>query len=172
MAEDHHPEAAERLAELIDDIRFATLTTRGADGSLRSRPMATQEERFDGALWFFTDADAAKVQEIAGDPRVNVSYAEPGRNRWVSVSGSAGVVRDRELVDRLWSAPLKAWFPDGRETPGIALLRVDVEKAEYWDAPSAKVVQLAGFVKALVTGRRIEPGENEQLDLEDASRPD
>jgi hypothetical protein len=61
---------------------------------------------------------------------------------------------------------LKAWFPDGLGDPDLALLRVRVEKAEYWDAPSSKMVQLAGFVKAIVTGQRADDlGENEKIDL-------
>jgi hypothetical protein len=42
---------------------------------------------------------------------------------------------------------------------------VDVEKAEYWDSPNSKVVQLAGFVKALVTGQEAKGGENEKVNF-------
>jgi len=37
-----------KLRELIKDMRFAMLTTAEEDGTLRSRPMATQEFDFDG----------------------------------------------------------------------------------------------------------------------------
>jgi general stress protein 26 len=155
----------EKLADIIKDIEYAMLTTAMPDGSLRSRPMATQKAPFDGTLWFFTDADSAKVHEVEGDSHVNVAYADPAHNRWVSVAGTARVVRDRAKIKELWTPPLKAWFPKGPEEPNIALLRVDVAGAEYWDAPSNKMVQLVGFVKAVVTGKRYEPGENEKIDL-------
>ncbi|MDQ3122831.1 MAG: pyridoxamine 5'-phosphate oxidase family protein [Actinomycetota bacterium] len=34
------------------------MTTVEADGSLRSRPMWTQGDEFDGSLWFFTSDEA------------------------------------------------------------------------------------------------------------------
>ena len=52
-----------KLAELIKGIKVAMLTTVCADGSLRSRPMVTQDKEFDGTLWFFTPAESPKVHE-------------------------------------------------------------------------------------------------------------
>jgi len=47
----------------------------------------------------------------------------------------------------------------------LALLKVQVEKAEYWESPSSKVVQLIGFVKAVATGKPYEGGKNEKIEL-------
>ena len=159
----------EKLEDLIKGISFAMLTTVDEDGSLRSRPMQTQEAEFNGELWFFTSASSAKVGEVQSDQRVNVSYSDPDDNRYVSLSGTASLVRDREKIKELWKPVLKAWFPKGLEDPDLALLRVKVEKAEYWDSPSSKMVQLAGFLKAIATGKRLEyAGENEKLELDPA----
>ncbi len=158
-------EAIEKLNGLIEDIDFAMLTTVDTDGVLRSRPMSTQKAEFDGELWFFTSDRTHKTEEIERDSRVNVSYAEPKDNVYVSVSGAASISKDRAKMEELWNPILKAWFPDGLETPGICLLKVDVEQAEYWDSPSSTLVQVAGFVKALVTGNRASGGENEKINL-------
>ncbi|MGH9631698.1 MAG: pyridoxamine 5'-phosphate oxidase family protein [Bryobacteraceae bacterium] len=125
-----------KLAEMIKDIPVAMLTTVEKDGSLRSRPMATQNAEFDGELWFFTDVNTAKTSEIDKDHHVNVSYASPENNRYVSVSGLARVTRDRKKAEELWSPLYKAWFPKGLDDPDLALLKVQVNKAEYWDSPS------------------------------------
>lgn len=159
-------EGVEKLNELIKGIKIAMLTTVDADGSLRSRPLYTQEAEPGGDLWFFIDADSAKVDEIAKDARVNVSYAAPDDQRYVSLSGTAQVLHDRARMKELWSPVAKGWYPEGPEDPRLALLRVTVEKAEYWDTPSGKMVQLAGFLKAVVTGERLEyAGENEKVEL-------
>jgi general stress protein 26 len=158
-------EQIQKLGELIKDIRIAMLTTALPDGSLRSRPMATQETRFDGTLWFFTQSDAGKVHEIEDDTHVNISYADPKSQTYVSVSGRARVNRDRAKIKELWSAPLRAWFPDGSDDPQIALLQVEVETAEYWDSSSSAMVHLIGMVKAVTTGQSYEPGENEKISL-------
>jgi general stress protein 26 len=157
--------AVKKLGEMIKDIDFAMMTTVEEDGTLRSRPMSTQQVEFDGDLWFFTRESAPKVEEVENDRRVNLSYADPKDQRYVSVSGAAQVVRDRQKIEELWSPALKAWFPKGLEDPDIALLRVRVEQAEYWDSPSSTMMHILGFIKALATGQSYEPGENEKLDL-------
>ena len=167
MAHESERSDVEKVRDLIKGISFAMLTTVDEDGSLRSRPMQTQEAEFNGELWFFTSASSPKVGEVQSDQRVNVSYSDPDDNRYVSLSGTATLVRDREKIKELWKPVLKAWFPDGQEDPDLALLRVKVEKAEYWDSPSSKVVQLIGFAKAIVTGKPYggEGSEHEKVRL-------
>ncbi len=164
MAENKQ-EAIDKLISLIEKIGFAMLTTIDTDGVLRSRPMSTQKTEIDGDLWFFTSDKTHKTEEIERDSRVNVSYAAPNDNVYVSVSGTSKVVRDRAKMEELWNPVLKAWFPDGLETPGICLLKVSVGQAEYWDSSSSTLVQIAGFVKAVVTGKRADGGENEKINL-------
>jgi len=168
----HEKSDVEKIRDLIKGIRIAMLTTVEEDGGLRSRPMATQKEEFDGELWFFTSDETPKVGEIRKDRRVNLSYADPDDNRYVSLSGTARVVRDKEKARELWNPALKAWFPQGVDEPDLVLLNVQVEKAEYWDSPSSKMVQLVGFVKAIATGQRYQAGEgeNEKVDLAGAKR--
>ena len=155
-----------KLASLIKDIGIAMRTTMESDGSLRSRPMATQKVEFDGKLWFFTREHSGKVDEVNKAHRVNVSYADPGHNKYVSVSGTADLVTDREKIKELWQPLLKAWFPKGLDDPELSLLCVHVEKAEYWDSPANVVVKLVGFVKAVTTGKSYEPGEHEKISLQ------
>ena len=157
----------QKLGELIKDVKIAMLTTLDEDGTLRSRPMATQKTEFDGTLWFFTRASSPKVEEVEQTHAVNLSYASPESNTYISVSGSAQLVRDQAKAKELWNPILKAWFPKGLEDPDLALLSVDVEKAEYWDSPSSTMVQVAGFVKALATGKAYtpSPGEHAKINL-------
>ena len=166
MAHETREQAINKLNQLIKGIRVAMLTTVDEDGELHSRPMATQKaETRDGVLWFFTSANSQKVEELQHDHHVNLGYASPDDNRYVSVSGAARLMRDRQKIEELWSPVLKAWFPQGVDTPDIALLRVEVHSAEYWDSPSSTMVKLAGFTKAVLHGERYEPGENERIDL-------
>lgn len=159
---DSRNEAIQKLGELIEGIDFCMLTTLDG-GYLRSRPMSTQRFEFNGDLWFFTSDNTHKVEEIAMDNRVNVAYSKPDDNCYVSVSGGGEVVKDRAKIEELWSPILKAWFPEGIDDPHLCLFKVSVEQAEYWDAPSSKIVQLVGLVKALATGQEADYGENEKL---------
>lgn len=158
----------QKLGKLIHGIKVAMLTTAEADGSLRSRPMVTQDREFDGTLWFFTRADAPKADEVRVRTQVNVSYASHPDQHYVSVSGTAEIVRDKEKTKQFWNPVLRAWFPKGLDDPDLALLCVDVTKAEYWDAPSSTFIHLAGFVKAIATGQAYVPGENRKVDVREA----
>ena len=162
--QNNREESIEKLKSLIEDIDFGMLTTMDG-GKLRSRPMSTQQFEFDGDLWFFTSDKTHKVDEIEADNRVNVAYSKPDDNVYVSVSGTAAIVKDRAKIEELWSPVLKAWFPEGLDDPTLCLLKVSVEESEYWDSPNSKIVQIAGFVKALVTGQAANGGENEKISL-------
>lgn len=149
-------QAWQHLQKLIKDVEVAMLTTVSGEDFLRSRPMMTQQTDDDGVLWFFTNDHQAKAQELAEDPRVNVSYSKPNDQQYVSVSGLGEVVHDEEMKRKLWKPIYKAWFPDGVDDPHLSLLKVYIEKAEFWDAPASAWVELAGFAKALLTGKPYE----------------
>lgn len=131
-----------KLRKLIRDSRVAMLTTVASDGTLRSRPMATPDGSFDGELWFITRFHSPKSDEIQENQRVNVTYASPKNDRYVSVSGTATLVRDPDKVKELWRGALKQWFPEGKRDPDLALLKVTVDRAEYWDANANRMVDL------------------------------
>ena len=164
-------DVVEHFGDLIKGIKVAMMTTVEEDGSLRSRPMWTHDRDFDGELWFFTREHSPKVGEVEHDHHVNLAYSDPTRERYVSVSGRCRLVLDKEKARELWNPTLKAWFPQGLDDPELALLCVRVEKAEYWDTPSSRMVQLAGFVKATLTGTSYEPGDNQKLELDGGGAP-
>ena len=158
-------QAIKKVAELIKDIKLAMMTTVDADGTRHSRPMGTQDKEFDGTLYFLTGKNSHKLEELNHDSHVNIAYANPDSNQWVSVAGTATASHDQQKIDELWSPFHKAWFPEGKEDPSIMVIRVDVDSVEYWEAASSKMVQVAGLVKSLVTGRPYRPGENKVVDM-------
>jgi general stress protein 26 len=158
-------EGMDKLRQLIHEIRIATLVTMDVDGELRGRPMATQDLDENSELWFFTNDYSAKVDNVMVHPQVCVSYADPAASSYVSISGKAELVRDRDTIRSKWKPLLKAWFPLGEDDPDLALLRVEVMSAQYWESSSSKLVQLFGMVKAIATGQSAAEtlGEGEKL---------
>jgi general stress protein 26 len=152
-----------KVAELIEGERFGFLTTITMDGRLTSRPMTLQEVEFDGDLWFFAERDSTAVQHITASPEVNVGVGSGGT--WVSLTGNAIVVEDAAKKRELWNSAVEAWFPDGPGDDGVVLLKVQADSAEYWDTPGGRLATAFSFVKAKVTGERIDAGENEKVDL-------
>jgi general stress protein 26 len=162
----NHEKDILKLNDLISGIKVCMLTTLASDGKLHSRPMWTQQTDFDGNLWFFTSIESPKAQELEKDYHVTLGYAQPKNNCYVSVYGDASLLRDRAKMEELWNPAFLAWFPEGLNDPKLTLIKVQVERAEYWDSPSSKVVHLIGFVKALTTGKPYKPGKDEHGKLE------
>ncbi|MDF9715111.1 pyridoxamine 5'-phosphate oxidase family protein [Nocardioides sp. ChNu-153] len=157
MTHDHDTQDdVAKVAELVDQARIAMLTTMTSEGRHVSRPMALQDVEFDGDLWFFTYDDSPKAAEVRTHPQVNVSFSDDKHNAWTSISGAAELVHDRAKAEELWAAPLEVWFPEGLDTPNLALIKVHVETAEYWGASQSRVKRLIGGVRAAVTG---DPGK-------------
>jgi general stress protein 26 len=155
----------EKLCEMIKDIDFCMLTTVDENDELHSRPMSLNGDvDEEGNLWFFTSSNSHKASEIERTPNVNVSFVDTSDQRYVSSSGTAQLVHDRNKIKELWKPVLKAWFPDGPDQPDVVLLKVKMTKAEYWDGPSSTISQAVSFVSAILTGKQVELGENKKLD--------
>lgn len=152
-----------KVAELVKASRIALLTTINEHGQLASRPLAVQEVEFDGDLWFFSQDPSDKTAEIAANPQVNVSL-ESGKG-YVSIAGTAEIVHDAAKVEELWTKQVEAWFPEGREDPSIALIKVHADTAEYWSTDDPKPVVFFKLAKAAVTGGQPDIGENKIVDL-------
>lgn len=143
-----------QLWDLIKDIRFAMFTTHHPNGHLHSRPMTTQNRAIDedNTLWFFMSRRSDPVADFSRDSEVNVSYADPDKQAYVSISGHAEVVDDDARKKRLWSPMNEAWFPGGPDDPDVALIRVSISHADYWDARQNKLVHLFELARATLTG--------------------
>lgn len=153
---------------MIKDIRFAMFTSRHSGGEhqghLHSRPMTTQNKDLDeGRLWFFMSRRSDPVADIESDGAVNLAYADPGEDTYVSVAGQARVVEDTAKARELWSKMADAWFAGGPEDPDLALVAVDVQHAHYWDVKESKLTQFLVMAKAAVTGKEPKLGESGEV---------
>jgi general stress protein 26 len=122
----------QKLMSMIEALDFGMLTTMDEDNNLRSRPMSTQKAE-DGVLWFLTSASTPKADEIKNESDVNISYADPSTQTYISVSGKASTSKDKKQIRAVWNDDAKQWFPKGIDDPDLAVIKVKLVKAEYWD---------------------------------------
>lgn len=143
-----------KLWDMIKHIRFGMLTTRGSDGRLYSRPMVTRNGEADhgGVIWFFLSRTGPQMADVTASPDVNVTYADPASDRYVSVSGTARLVDDPDKKQELWSAEAQRRFPGGVGDPDLALVAILVAEAEYWDMTTDKAVRIFKLAQAAPTG--------------------
>ncbi|HEV7704705.1 MAG TPA: pyridoxamine 5'-phosphate oxidase family protein [Gemmatimonadaceae bacterium] len=149
----------EELYSLVEGIDIAMLTSRTFDGTLVSRPMATQEKRPRVDFWFVTSTETHKVDELQAQPEVNLAYYNNKSREWVSVSGTARLISDRDLIRTLYKPDWKAWFGDeggdhngGPNDPRLVLIEVEAHEATYLKSNQPRAVQLFKVAKALLTG--------------------
>ncbi len=155
------------LWNLIKDMKFGMLTHRHRDGSLQGHPLTTQNTSIDegSLLYFFISEKSAMTARLREDGNVNVAYADPGAETYVSIAGTASTSTDRATLERLFNPVAKAWFPGGVNDPDLVLLEVKIAHAEYWNVKDSKVTQLFKMAKAAITGEPPKMGEHKELNV-------
>src|SRR5258708_28894297 len=148
--------------KLIEVIPVAMVVTHEGQGqNMRARPMAVRPARDEGAIFFLTDADTTKAEEIRRNQSVCLALSDNNSQRYVSITGHAEMIDDTERVKRYWSVYDKAFWNDQND-PRIKVLRVTPESAEFWEG-SGKVVTAVQMVAAIASGQRMDLGENEKV---------
>ena len=128
-----------KLRELLGSFSTAMLITRSPDDRLQARPMDLLNVDETGTVWFLSSDDSGKIHEIDRDTRAHLVFQKE-HTLYVSVDGIASISRDRQRIGELWREPFRAWFPGGKEDPGISLIAVQPHGAEYWDSQGWKKV--------------------------------
>lgn len=169
----------EDLYDLIDGIEIAMFTTRRPDGQLVSRPMATQTQAEGSDLWFVTDIESHKLDELEFDPHVNLAYYKDRTREWVSVSGTATISQDRRAIHELYQKDWKVWFGDqggerdgGPDDPRLALILVDVQSVEYLKVNKPAPLVLFEVAKGMVTGAPPKVGDQRRVTEEEIEQAD
>ncbi len=160
------PEHKALIWDLIEKVKVGMLITKDDDakGSLRARPMSLVQEAYDGTLYFFTSKTAGKVYEVEEEKsEVCITFSDPQKQVYVSLSGRAHLTKDQSLIDKYWSKGVAAWFPEGKNDPEVALLEVKIYKGEHWNTDESKLVQLFEMAKSNVMDETPDIGENEKF---------
>lgn len=148
--------------EAMEKIGFCMLST--LDGNeIRARPMAAHLVREEHAIYFLTDVESHKDEEIAKNPHTGLAFADTGNHTYVAVTGRAKISNDREKIHELWSTPAKAWW-ESPDDPSIRVLKITPHDAQFWDGPS-KPVALFKMLAAAVSDTRPNMGDNAKVDL-------
>jgi general stress protein 26 len=167
----------DELYGLIKGIEIAMFTTRRPDGHLVSRPMATQTQAEGTDLWFVTDIESNKLEELEFEPQVNLAYYRDRTREWVSVSGLATISQDRRAIRELYRKDWKAWFGDrggerdgGPDDPRLALVLVEVQSVTYLKVDKPQPLVLFEVAKAMVTGTPPNVGALREVSGEEIDR--
>lgn len=155
-------EQAEHFISLLKNFRTAMLVTHTTERGLHARPMAIARVEDDGRLWFISGADTAKIHEIEEDSHVHL-IAQDGDSAFLSLTGRASLIGDRETIAELWREPFRVWFPDGKDDPNIELIVVRPVSGEFWDSTGMNRVRYFWkAAKAYFSGEKPETEDGRQ----------
>ena len=155
-------EFRDRAWELAKSIGVCMLVTWDGERQ-RARPMAANLERDEHAVYFLTDKDSAQIAQAKSFPMVTLSFADPGGNKFVAISGHATVSDDRTKIKELWNPFAKAWW-DSADDPAIRVIKVEPQEAELWDSPG-RLIAAVKMLAAAATGTRPSLGEKAHVSI-------
>lgn len=156
-------EAIDKIKQLADGA--VCLFCTHVNGNIISRPMATQQVDDEGAIWFFSARESDKNRQLMENATVHLMYMNESKQRYLSLTGFANIVVDRQKAKDLWSPMAKAWFEEGVDDPDLTLLKVMPEEGHYWDTKNGKLVSMIRIAVAAVTGQQPDAGVEGDLRL-------
>jgi general stress protein 26 len=127
------------LSRKMGEIDFAILSTRSESGHIAGRPMSNNGDvEYKGDSYFFTFENAHTVEDIMRDEKVALSFTGNkgllGKPPiFITVEGTAELIRDKAAFEEHWTKELDFWFKDGINTPDIVLIKVHAVRIHYWN---------------------------------------
>lgn len=149
-------EAIEKIKALAKAADICMFATNLMQLPLAARPMSTQEVDEEGCLWFFCKDKTELKRDIDNDDRVQLFYSNKSASEYLSIYGTATVIKDEAKAKELWSAMVKAWFPDGADDPELRIIKVEPAEAYYWDTKHNRMVSLLKILASTITGNEMD----------------
>ncbi len=148
-------EANKKIKEIAENTDICLFTTDLTTLPLKTRPMSTQKIDEEGNLWFFSEMDSDKNQDIADDDRVQLFYSNRNNFEYLSLYGRASIIKDDAKAKELWKSHVKIWFKEP-EDPNLTILKVVPEDGYYWDTKDGKLTSLFKMAIGMITGKELD----------------
>lgn len=157
-------EAIDKLKLLVEEINICLFCTnlKTDDGST-CRPMAVQNVCDQGNLWFFSEKNSDKNNDISTNKNVQLFFSHPGKNSYLVVNGEAEITMDKNKIEELWNPQVKIWFPEGKDDVNISIIKVTPTSAYYWDTEGNRMINFMKMVASAVTGKNLVTGAEGEI---------
>jgi len=148
----------QKYYEIANKIKTASFNTKSSDNAIISRPMHTMiESEIEPAIWMFTKENSDACEHILNSPQCSIFYSEPANNTFMSVVGTAEIVRDKKKMGDLWHPMMRAWYPDGIEDDSIVLIKFTPQSAKIWDGPDSQFATFLQLSFSILKGEQYKP---------------
>ena len=137
-----------RLYKEIKDAKFGMLGVVG-DGEMHHfQPMTCEVEEDTGSIFFFTRDDTDTAKSAAKGCDVMLTIMAKDQEFQACVHGKLTISNDKARIDKFWSPFVAAWFPDGKDDPHLALMKMDGQDARVWVSRKGPINYAFQVVKA------------------------
>ena len=159
-------EAVKKLKDLATSAENCFFCTNIKTGlPLSVRPMSVLQVDDAGNLWFASQIDSNKNNEIAVDPFTHLFFQENKNSGFLNIYGITEVVTDQNKIDELWNPLLKVWFQEGKDDPKLSLLKVVPTNVYYWDTKHGDAIAFIKMAASIITGKTMDDSVEGNLDF-------
>ena len=158
-------EGIDKLKQIAKDADVCMFATNLSGIPISARPMSTRDVDDDGTIYFFSRDSSNKNNEITADERVQLFYSNNSSYEYLSVFGTASIVKDEALAKELWTHWSKAWFEQGPDDAELTIIKVVPEYVYYWDTKNNKMVSLLKIAVSAITGKQTDDGVYGNIDV-------
>jgi general stress protein 26 len=113
---------------IIDSARCSVLVSVDNEGRPHAREMDPFAPDDNMIIWFATNPNTRKVQQIRNNPNVAVFYYDTKGLSYVSINGKAELVNDPAEKEKHWKTYWKRYYPD--RDKDMILIKVVPERME------------------------------------------
>lgn len=150
--------AMEKIKEIADKVNTCMFCTKLSSTPFNARPMSLGKVDDDGKLWFMSSAESNKNMEIQQNENVQLIFSDPSGSRYMNVYGEADIFTDQKSIDEVWTPMANAWFTEGKDTPGLTVIKVHPTYVHYWDTKDSKMITLLKIAAAAIAGQPFDDG--------------
>jgi general stress protein 26 len=158
-------DAVKKLQDLTDKIEICMFCTYTKDQQMECTPMTTQKTDDGGNIWFISDKNSDRNHNLLQNKIVDLLYAHPGKESFVSVHGTAEIIYDKKVIEEMWSPMAKAWFKEGKEDPNISIIKVTPTEGKYWDTKNGKMISFLKLIAAAAGDKTVNVGVEGNLKM-------
>lgn len=157
-------ESWKKLRSMVDDIKVAMMVTGLEKTPINAIPMRTKKIDDKGNIWFISMGNSEHNKNLQINENVHLLYSDPDDNEFLTLYGHAEIVKDRSVLEDLYSATTDNWF-DGVDDPKLTAIKVKPAEAYFWDSKTNKYVTLLKMGVGALTGNKQDVGEKGKLNL-------
>ncbi len=139
----------QKICNLLNEIDISLIWSKGHQADVRVRPMTRQRNNLSGGLWYFCQRTPFLTALYGTSPQVTVAVSCPPLRQSAALTGDASIVDHKASLANFNVKTNKVLLPTGVDPEQLVLLKIDVQKMDFWEWQDDTLIHLSGAIPAL-----------------------